>query len=54
MYEDAVAAVRASIRYRQPNISDDDLEFEVRCRVLGGELAEVSEEARRLYVKRRA
>jgi hypothetical protein len=54
MYEDAVAAVRASIRYRQPDISDDDLEFEVRCRVLGGELAEVSEEARRLYVKRRA
>ena len=54
MYEDAVAAVRASIRYRTPDISDDDLEFEVRCRVLGRELAEISEEARRSYVKRRA
>lgn len=54
MYEDAVAAVRASIRHRRPDIPDDDLEFEVRCRVLGRELAEVSEEARRAYVKRRA
>jgi acyl-CoA thioesterase FadM len=53
MYEDAVAAVRASIRYRRPDIADDDLEFEVRCRVLGRELAELSEEARRSYVKRR-
>lgn len=54
MYEDAIAAVRASIRYRRPDIEDDELEFEVRCRVLGRELAEVSEEARRAYVKQRA
>ncbi|MDQ1301985.1 MAG: hypothetical protein QG637_1907 [Chloroflexota bacterium] len=54
MYEDAVAAVRASIRYRRPDISDDDLEFAVRCRVLGRELAELSEESRRSYGKRRA
>lgn len=54
MYEDAIAAVRASIRYRRPDIADDELEFEVRCRVLGRELAEVSEEARRAYVKQRA
>jgi hypothetical protein len=53
MYEEAIAAVRASIRYRRPDISDDDLEFEVRCRVLGRELAEMSEAARRAYVKQR-
>lgn len=53
MYEDAIELVRASIRHRKPDISADDLEFEVRCRVLGRELAELSEEARRSYVKRR-
>jgi len=52
MHQDAVAAVRASIRYRQPDKTPDDLEFEVRCRVLGRELAEFSEAARRAYVKR--
>ncbi len=54
MYEDAIELVRASIRHRKPDISADDLEFEVRCRVLGRELAELSEEARRSYVKPRA
>jgi hypothetical protein len=54
MYEDAVNLVRASIRYRTPDISDDDLEFQVRCRVLGRELAELSEPARRQRAKRGA
>jgi hypothetical protein len=52
MTEDAVAAVRSSILHRQPDIAPDDLEFEVRCRVLGRELAELSEDARRAYVRR--
>ncbi len=34
MYEDAVALVRASILYRNPDISPDDLEYEVRRRML--------------------
>ena len=54
IYEDAVALVRSSILYRRPDISPDDLEFEVRCRVLGRRLAELSEDARRVYVKRGA
>jgi hypothetical protein len=47
MYEDAVALVRSSILYRNPSISPDDLEYEVRRRVLPRGLAELTEAARR-------
>jgi hypothetical protein len=47
MYEDAVALVRSSILYRNPDISPDDLEYEVRRRVLSRGLAELTEAARR-------
>ena len=47
MYEDATALVRSSILYRNPDISPDDLEFEVRRRVLPRELAELTEPTRR-------
>ena len=47
MYEDAVALVRSSILYRNPDISPDDLEYEVRRRVLPRGLAELTEPARR-------
>lgn len=47
MYEDAVALVRSSILYRTPDISPDDLEYEVRRRILPRGLAELTEAARR-------
>ena len=47
MYEDAVALVRSSILYRKPDISPEDLEYEVRCRVLPRGLAELTEPVRR-------
>jgi hypothetical protein len=47
MYEDAVALVPSSILYRNPDISPDDLEYEVRRRVLSRGLAELTEAARR-------
>jgi len=54
MYEDAVALVRSSIRYRTPGISPDDLEYEVRRRVLPRGLAELTETARRARGRDRA
>jgi len=45
-----IEMVRASIRYRQPDIDDDDLEFEVRKRILPPGLAELTESARREHV----
>ena len=39
MYEDAIALVRSSILCRRPDIAPDDLEFEVRRRVLQRGLA---------------
>jgi hypothetical protein len=47
MYEDAVELVRASILYRNPGIATDDLEYEVRRRVLPRGMAELTERARR-------
>jgi hypothetical protein len=47
IYEDAVSLVRASILYRNPRISPEDLEYEVRRRVLPRGLAELTETARR-------
>ena len=47
MYEDAVALVRSSILYRKPDISPEDLEYEVRRRVLPRGLAELTEPMRR-------
>ena len=52
MREDAIAMVRDSIRRRRPDISEDDLEFEVRKRCLGKELAELTEPMRREYARR--
>lgn len=53
MTHEAIEMVRASIRYRQPDISEDDLEFEVRRRVLPPGMAELTEAARREYVHSR-
>jgi hypothetical protein len=47
MYEDAVALIRSSILYRTPGIAADDLEYEVRRRVLPRGLAELTEPVRR-------
>jgi len=47
MYEDAVALIRSSILYRTPGIATDDLEYEVRRRVLPRGLAELTEPVRR-------
>jgi hypothetical protein len=47
MYEDAVALIRSSILYRKPDISPEDLEYEVRRRVLPRGLAELTEPVRR-------
>jgi len=47
MYDDAIALVRSSIRYRTPDIAPDDLEYEVRRRVLPRGLAELTEPIRR-------
>lgn len=47
MYEDAVALVRSSILYRNPDISPEDLEYEVRRRMLPRGLAELTEPVRR-------
>jgi hypothetical protein len=53
MIHEATEMVRASIRLRQPDISEDDLEFEVRRRVLPPGMAELSEPARREYIRSR-
>jgi hypothetical protein len=47
MYEDSVSLVRSSILLRDPGISPDELEYEVRKRVLPRGMAELTEEARR-------
>ncbi|PKO22183.1 MAG: hypothetical protein CVU38_10790 [Chloroflexi bacterium HGW-Chloroflexi-1] len=45
MYEDAVSLVRSSILHQDPGISPEDLEYEIRRRVLPRGLAELTEEA---------
>ncbi len=52
MREAAIAMVRDSIRRQRPDLLEDDLEFEVRKRCLGKELAELSEPMRRERVLR--
>ena len=47
IYEEAVSLVRSSILFRTPAISPEDLEYEVRRRVLPRGLAELTEPARR-------
>jgi hypothetical protein len=47
MYEEGVSLVRSSILYRRPGISPDELEYEVRKRVLPRGMAGLTEEARR-------
>jgi hypothetical protein len=47
--EDAVSLVWSSILYRDPGISPDDLEYEVRRRVLLWGPAELTETARRAH-----
>lgn len=54
MYEDSVSLVRSSILYRRPGISTDELEYEVRRRVLPRGMAELTEEARRAHGRNRA
>lgn len=54
MYEDAIALIRSSICYRNPDISPEDLEFEVRRRVLPRGLAELTEPVRRARGRNRA
>lgn len=54
IYEDAIALIRSSIRYRNPDISPEDLEFEVRRRVLPHGLAELTEPIRRARGRDRA
>jgi hypothetical protein len=50
--EDTIAMVRDSIRRRRPNLSEDDLEFEVRKRYLPPGIAELMEPMRREYARR--
>lgn len=50
MYDDAIALVRSSIRFRTPDIAPDNLEYEVRRRAPFGVprgLAELTEPIRR-------
>jgi hypothetical protein len=54
MYEDAVSLVRSSILYRDPDISPEDLEYEIRRRVLPRGLAELTEPMRRARGRDRA
>lgn len=49
MYEDAVALVRSSILYRNPAISSNDFEYEVRRRMRPRGLAKLTESVRRAY-----
>jgi Rv0078B-related antitoxin len=49
MFEDGVLLVRSSILHRYPGISPDELEYEVRRRVLPRGMAELTEEARRSH-----
>lgn len=50
MFEDGVQIVRDSIRFRHPDISEEELARQVRRRVLPRELAEAVEQ----YLGRRA
>jgi hypothetical protein len=52
MRAEALDMVRASIRLRQPDISDDDLEFEVRKRYMPPGMAEQLEPLRRERAQR--
>ncbi len=52
MREMSIAMVRDSIRRQRPDLSEDDLELEVRKRYLGKELAELTEPMRREYMRR--
>ena len=54
MYEEAIALLRSSILYRTPDIAPDDLEFEVRRRVLPRGMAELTEPMRRARGRDRA
>jgi molybdopterin synthase catalytic subunit len=49
MYEDSVALVRSSILLRTPGVSLEELEYEVRKRVLPRGVAELTEKARRAH-----
>jgi hypothetical protein len=49
MYEDSVSLVRSSILQRRPGISAEELEYEVRMRVLPRGMAELTEQARRAH-----
>lgn len=49
MYDDAVALVRSSILFRNPDLPPDDLEYEVRRRMLPRGLAELTEPMRRAH-----
>jgi hypothetical protein len=51
MREEALKMVRDSIRRQRPDISDDDLEFEVRKRYLPPGMAELTEPMRRECVR---
>lgn len=41
-FEDGVAIVRASILDHRPDITPEELNYQVRCRVLGRELAHLA------------
>jgi hypothetical protein len=49
MYEEAVSLIRSSILRQTPGISPDDLEYEVRRRVLPRGMAELTEPMRRAH-----
>lgn len=49
MVEDSVSLVRSSILHRCPGISPDELEYEVRKRVLPRGMAELTEKERRAH-----
>jgi hypothetical protein len=50
--EEAIAITRDSIRRQRPDISEDDLEFEVRKRYMAPGMAELTEPMRREYARR--
>jgi hypothetical protein len=49
LYEDAVSLVRSSVLYRNPDMPPEELEYEVRRRVLPRGLAELTEATRRTH-----
>lgn len=52
MRRQAIAMVRDSIRRQRPDLSEDDLEFEVRKRYLPPGIVEAMEPMRREYLSR--